>query len=182
MLTKLAIALLLGAVTANEAERYSGPKKPSGPRGRSGPRGSSGPSARFADKFKDKEEKEDYELDLDFEASPDEHEENESAYIQKDHGAVDIENTHPDLGALNSKADHADFVDIHSGLGAIKAELGGLEHELGADLGATYNNEGGFDSVHAVDSHDDLSKSWPIDECPLEACKHSEESIFEVAD
>ena len=177
MLTKLAIALLLGAVTANEAERYSGPKKPTGPRGRSGPRGSSGPSsARFADKFKDKGEKEDYELDLDFEASPDEHEKAEQEY---DHGAVEIENTHPDLEAEN---DMAAFGDIHAGLGAIKAELGGLEHEIGGELESTYNNEEGFDAVNTADSHDDLSKSWPIEECPLEACEHTIEDIFEAVD
>ena len=181
MLTKLAIALLLGAVTANEAERYSGPRKPTGPKGRSGPRGSSGPSsARFADKFKDKDEKEDYELDLDFEAIKDDNDEAENSY-NKDHGAVDIENTHPDLGGVETPDLHAaGFGDVHAGLGAIKAELGGLENELGAELGAAYKNEGGFDAVDAVDSHDDLAKSWPIDENPLE--EHKIENIFEVAD
>ena len=145
MLTKLVIALLLGAVTANEAERYSGPRKPTGPSGRRGPRGSSGPSARFADKFKDKDEKEDYELDLDFEASPDEKEKDE---LSRPEGAVDIENTRPDLAAESA---HAEFGDIKSGLSAIKAELGGLENQIGGELESTYKNEEGFDAVDTVD-------------------------------
>ena len=64
---KFAIALILGAA-AVEAQSYRpyrrfGPRRPTGP---------SGPSSRFGDKDGKQEEKENFELNLEFEAYPEE--------------------------------------------------------------------------------------------------------------